>query len=254
MADYNNTNNNYQNRITTSGMTLFDENSTMLRLSYLDDSFSLIIGECQIADNGKRKYPQELRHPFIITMDRAIALNDHVIPKAINALTNNENYNGGVLLNRRKDALFEIRVENGDVYLVYHKEIDENCNPKNSFVFKCQKTDLIESYHVGSMDFVKSSVEGYFAIFCKYIEAGIFDMTGSSAHAFRKGNQYTTNHIFDYLKGIASKLGITIENQHNYNNNQSNSGFMNVPPETDDELPFLQENNSTSTELKDIIS
>ena len=73
-------NNNYQqNKVTTSGLTLFDENGIMLRLAYLDESFSIMIGEPKIADNGKRTYPQETRYPFILTIDRAAALYDEII-------------------------------------------------------------------------------------------------------------------------------------------------------------------------------
>ena len=238
MAEYNNTNNNsYQNRVTTSGMTIFDENNLMLRMSYLDDSLSLVIGQPSVADNGKKKYPQELRHPFIITLDRATALYDVIVPKVLKALEEGEDYNGGVFLNKAKNAIFEIRVQSGDVYLVYYKNIGEDRTPGETFAFKCQRTQIIESYNPDGSSFEQSSVEGYFALFCKYLESGIYDLHNASAHAYRKANSYTISSIFNYLKSIAVKLGVTMES--NRPASTVSSGFMDIPDNAPEEAPFV---------------
>ena len=262
MPEYNNnyngaTNNQFQNRVTTSGLTLFDENGVMLRLAYLDDSFSLLIGEPKLSENGKRSYPQEMRHPFIITMDRATTLYEKIIlKKVLSSFEKGENYNGGVFLNKRKDAIFEIRVQDGDIYLVYHNEIGEDRKPKNSYVFKCQKTSTIENYNPDGSDFSQSQEEGTFMVICKYFESGIFDIANSSAHAYRKGNHYTTTAIFNYLKGIAAKLGVTVERSTNFTSrsNDSNSGFMNIPNNSGDELPFQDDSVPAATSLTDLIA
>ena len=251
MNEFNNNgngnNNGFQpNRVTTSGMTLFDENGIMLRMSYLDDSLSFIIGESITNDMGKRSYPQEKRHPFIITMDRAAVLYETIIvQKVLPAIENNQNYNGGVFLNRRKDSIFEIRVQNGEVYLCFYKGIDENRVPKESYVFKCQKTPIIEGYSTdGSSDFTQDEVQSFFLLFCKYLDAGIYDVHNSSAHSFRRNS----NSIFNYLKGIAAKLGVSLENR----SQQSTSGFMDIPDNSGDELPF-NNYSSESTSLDGLL-
>lgn len=238
MSEYNNSNNNNynQNRVTTTGLTLFDENGLMLRLAYLDDSLSMIIGQPSIADNGKRKYPQEMRHPFIVTIDRATALYNVIVPKVIKALNDGEDYNGGVFLNKAKTAIFDIRVQNGDVYLVYYKNIGEDRTPGETYAFKCQRTQIVESYNPDGSTFEQSSVEGYFAVFCKYLESGVYDLHSGAAHGVRKANNYTTTSIFNYLRSIAAKLGVTIENSRP---NTVTSGFMDVPDNGPDELPFV---------------
>ena len=49
--------NNYQeNRVSTTGITLFDDNSMMLRLMYLGDTFSVIIADPEKNENGKNTY------------------------------------------------------------------------------------------------------------------------------------------------------------------------------------------------------
>lgn len=240
--------NNYQNRVTTSGMTLFDENGTMLRMGYLDESLSLVIGEPVLADNGKKSYPQEKRHPFIITLDRAAALFHDIIEKKVyGALEEGYNYNGGIFLNRRKDAIFEIRVQDGEIYLILYKEIQEDRTPKETFVFKCNKTTIVENYNPDGSSADQTDVEGFFYLFCKYLEAGIFDLQNASTHSFRKANNATTSAIFNHLKQIAAKLGVTVENtRSNYQPATSNSGFMNSATSEEEELPFADAPTATS--------
>lgn len=251
MAEQNN--NFQQNKVSTSGITLFDENGIMLKLGYLDDSLSLLIGEPKIADNGKRSYPQDTRYPFIITLDRATALYEKIIlEKVLPAIENGTNYNGGVFLNKRNDAIFEIRVQDGDVYLVYHKEIGEDRVPKSSHVFKCQKTPVIENYHTDGSHFEKSDTEAYFLLFCRYVDAGIYDLNNSSAHSFRKANYYTTNKIFNYLEGLASKLGVTIESR-SFKPSVSNA-FMDVSNAEGDLISFNPDEQSAQTSLEGLIS
>lgn len=251
MAEQNNT--FQQNKVSTTGITLFDENGIMLKMGYLDDSLSLLIGEPKVSDNGKRSYPQDTRYPFIIRLDRATALYEEIIlKKVLPAIENGTNYNGGIFLNKRNDAIFEIRVQDGDVYLVYHKEIGEDRVPKSSHVFKCQKTPVIEKYNPDGSHFEKSDTEAYFMLFCRYLDAGIYDLNNSSAHSFRKANYYTTNKIFNYLEGLASKLGVTIESR-TFKPSTSNA-FMDVSGAENEELPFNPDENSVSTSLEGLIS
>lgn len=244
MAEQNSTN-YQQNKVTTSGLTLFDESGVMLKLQYLDDSFSILIGEPQVASNGKRTYPPELRHSFIITVERAAVLyQDIILTKVLAALDNGEEYDGGVFLNKRKDAIFNIRVQQGDVYLIYYKDINENRIPASTHVFKCSKTELVEKYNPDGSHFEKSFAHSYMMLFCKYLEAGLYDLNHSSTHSFRKANYYTTNKIFSYLEGLAAKLGVTIENRSYHPS--TNSGFMDVE-DGPEELPFSTEVNTSTT-------
>lgn len=255
MADYSNNSNQYQNRVSTSGITLFDENGIMLKLGYLDDALSLLIGEPVTADNGKRSYPQEKRHPFLITADRATALYERILmKKVIPAVENKEDYNGGIFLNKRKDAIFEFVIQNGDVYLVYHTGIGEDRKPSNSYVFKCSNTTLIQGYKPdGSTDFSQESVNGVFFLVCKYFEMGAYEVIGGVSHSVRKGLQYINSSIFNHLKGIAAKLGVTI-NRPDYGNSNTSSGFMNIPDGAGDELPFDTETIPAANNLEDLIS
>lgn len=238
-------NNRFENQISTSGMTLFDENGMMLRLSYLDDSFSLVFGESQ-EENGKRTYPQTMRHALLMTADRgAVLLDDIIIKKALVALEEGEDYNGGVFLNRRKDAILEIRIQQGDIYLCYHKDIGEDRQPKESYVFKFNKTAMVENYKTDGTSFDQSNVEGYFTLFCKYLDAGVYEVHNAGTHSYRRVMNTSNSRIFQYLEGIAAKLGVSVE-RPGYN--RGNSGFNTTPqPQAEDPLPFQSEPEASSS-------
>lgn len=251
-----NNNNTYKDQITTSGVSIFDDAGNWLKLGYLDDSLSLMMCEPTIGDGGKRSYPQESRKPFIITLDRASAFNSEIImKKVLPAIEKGEDYNGGIFLNKRKDAIFEIRIQSGELYVIYHKDIGENRTPKESHVFHFQKTPIVEIYNPDGSSFEQSNVEGQFVLFCKYIEAGVFDLHKSAAHANRKGNQYTTSKIFDYLAGISAKLGVTLEKRVFQNASQRpTSGFMNIPDNAGEEIPFNESSIPEASSLADILA
>lgn len=232
------------NKITTNGITLWDDNGMMLRLSYLDDSFSIQISDPFTSETGKRTYPEKNRHNMLVTADRASALYHEVIQKMIlPAYEEGKDMSRGVFLNRGKTAILEVRVQQGEFYLIYYKDIDEDRKAKENYAFHFTKTDLIEEYKFETGEFAgQQSVEGTFFVFCKYLDMGINELCKPSAHAVRCATNYTTSSIFNYLRAISQKLGVTVESTY-----KRNSGFNNVPDAmnspVDDELPF--DNNSS---------
>ena len=201
------------NKITTNGATFWDSDGTMLRLSYLDDSFSIQISTPSIGENGKRSYPEKNRHNLLVTADRAAALYNEVIQnQLLPAYANGENLSKGIFLNKGKTAILEVKVENGNWYLIYHRDIDETRKPKESFGFQFEKSDVIEDYKADTGDFAgQQSVEGTFFIFCKYLDMGINELCKPSGHSVRTATSYTITSIFNYLKSISQKLGVTVE-------------------------------------------
>lgn len=263
MAD----NNYQQNRVSTTGVTLFDENSTMLKLSYLDDTFSLSIAYPSTDANGKHSYPESARNGFLITIDRGAALYDTVICKDLQkALQEGNDFCEGIFLNRAKTSVFQIRIQDGEIYGVYCKNINEDKIAESSFVFHFQKTDLIEGYEPDTGNFIDKGgkVEGSFVVFTKYLEAGLNGMTNGIAHGDRKANQYSNRSVFEYLRAIAARLGVTVGNNNYYQKPQQNmpqdtSGFMNIPDSSAEELPFsIPEDSgpmeSTSGSMEDFLS
>lgn len=226
------------NKITTTGATFWDESGMMLKLSYLDDSFSIQISDPLVSETGKRTYPESNRHNMLVTSDRAAALFDEIIIKQIlPAYEEGKNLSKGVFLNKGKTSILEVRVQEGEFYLIYYKDIDENRKAKENYAFHFGKTDVIEEYNFETGDFAgKQSVDGTFYIFCKYLETGLNELCRPSGHAVRQATSYTVTSIFNYLRAISQKLGVIVEPAYRRSSGFSNESSMNDP--VDDELPF----------------
>lgn len=253
MAD----NNQFEfNKISTVGLTLFDNESMMMRLSYLGDALSIMIAEPE-QNNGKNSYPEKNRHSTLITAERAAAFYNEIILKGvIPAIENGENYSMGIFLNQKKTSILEIRVQDKEIYLVLCLNINEERVSENSYVFHFQKTDVIAGYEPNGTFESQDKVEGCFFIFTKWLEFGIAAITGASGHSVRKANSYTTNSFFNYAKSICAKLGVTPErpNYRSYNeSNHDTSGFMSIPDDaSSDGMPF--NDTPTTSSMDDILS
>lgn len=224
------------NKITTNGGTFWDEEGTMLRLGYLDDSFSIQLSTPAIGENGRRSYPEKNRHNLLMTAERAAALFHEVIMKQLlPAYAQGENMAKGVFLNKGKTSILEVKVENNQWYLLYHKDIDENRKAKESYGFHFGKTDIIEGYKSDTGEFAgQQEVDGTFFIFCKYLEMGVNELCKTSGHSVRTATNYTITSIFNYLKSLSQKLGVTVEPAYRRNSG-FNTSTMNSPT---NDLPF----------------
>lgn len=226
------------NKITTNGGTFWDREGTMLKLSYLDDSFSIQLSTPSIGENGKRSYPEKNRHNLLMTADRAAALyNEVILKQLLPAFEQGENLSKGVFLNKAKTAILEIKVKDGEWFLLYHRDIDEDRKPKESYGFRFEKTDVIEDYKAETGEFAgQQSIDGMFYIFCAYLDMGINELCKPSGHAVRTSTNYTVTSIFNYLKSISQKLGVTVEPAYRRTSGFNASAMNN----NEDPLPFDQ--------------
>lgn len=221
-------NQNFQ--IQTNSLVFFDTQGIMLKLSFLDNALSVSFGFPKV-ENDKRTYPKEERKNFILTQDRVAAIHKIIEKKALPAYDEDRNYNGGVFTSKRKDAIFEVAVKEGNFYVLYHEGISESRLPKATYVFQFAKTDAIEAYNSSSGEFEKVQIEGQFTLFVKAVE-GFADMINNSgAHAQRVTSSYITNKYFSYLNEIATKLGCSVPGSNYSSGAGNNTGF-------DSELPF----------------
>jgi len=246
------------NRINTTGITLFDNESMMLRMSYLGETLSMMIATPFVGDNGKKSYPDSNRHSILLTADRAAVLYNEVILKGVlPAVEAKQDFVAGVFLNRKKESILQLRVQDGEIYLVLLTNINQDRVAENSYVFHFQKTEMIYGYDAsGSFD-SQEEAEGVFFLFCKWLDEGLASLTSAAGHSMRKANDYSQSQIFNYLKGIAAKLGVTIENgyrrqSNGYNNQAPNPGFMQIPEGAGEEIPF--DDTPTAGAIDDLIS
>lgn len=254
MAYDNNQNNRNENRVNTVGLNLFDDNSMLLRLSYLDDSLSIQICEPEQGSDGKRHYPEQKRHSVIITADRAAALYNDVIIPSVKAVEENVAFARGIFCNRMKTTILQIMVKDNEVYLSILAGIDENKVSQDKVSFKFQKVQYIDDYNPSTGEVGnQTDVHGGYLLFTKFIELGVEALTGSAGHSMRKSNRATTRMIFNYLKAIGEKVGIIDPQQRSYNP-AATSGFNRVNTESmNDTVPFPDATEKSSS-MADILN
>jgi len=231
----------YGTKITTNGLTFFDEGGTMLRLSFLDESLSVQFGFPEVTD-GKRKYPTAKRESLIITNDRVAALYQLICSKVLPAIEKGENYDGGVFTSKRKDAIFAIIVQDGEPHLAYYKDIDADRKPKSTHVFTFTRTAIIEHYDPAGSSFEQNEIHAQFTLFIKMLEGFTLLTNNITTHSYRHANKYTTDKIFLYLSELAKKMGVTIDTGYS-SYGASSGGYSN------EQLPF---GNDTETSMPSI--
>jgi len=245
----NNNNNNSGGYVkvntSTNSIGYFDDNGIMMMTSFLNDTITISFGEPVVNAEGKRKYPQELRSNLLITNERVAALyNGIIMNKVMPAVNSGENYNGGVFLdNTKKDKVFEIRIQDGDIYALYHFGIDADRHPKKTIVYKFKKSPLIEKYDPASGEF--NIVEGHsqFYLFIKQLEGFLTNCNGTVTHDYKNTNRYSNDKLFNLLNEIAVKLGVSVNAPQytSYSNNNTNS--------TSTASPAIQETTDLSSLL-----
>jgi len=232
-----------QTNINSNGMTFFDTNGMLMKVGFLNESLSIGLWTA-VEEGGKKTYPKEKRQNLVLTKERVAALYDIIIHKVLPAYKEGISYNGGVFTSMKKDMVFEIRVENGNVFALYHTDIDADRKPKNTTVFTFVKTPAIEKYNTDSGEFELPMIDADFYLFTKGLEAYLNNVpNGACAHTAKYHNHFRDDNQYSYLTSIANKLGVTPPSNgyNNYHangnsdawNNANNNAQSYAPPATE---------------------
>ena len=212
-------NTNQKNSISTSLMQLFDDNGVQFRMSGLDNGISFAFW-LPLVDpmTGRRTYPKEQRFQCVVSSDRVKSLDKMVQDLLLPAAEQGNNKSIAVFTNKQRSNIFEVRFENGDYYVRLYQNVDAmSLKPNNVYEFKFRKTQVGTDYNPATGEINMVLDEGEFYIFLavihNYVELAASKMPG---HAERLANEYTTGSIFNHLKAIATKLGVTVSNQYQY--------------------------------------
>lgn len=214
-----NTNNNQRNSISTSLMQLFDDNGVQFRMSGLDNGISFAFWMPYVDPmTGRKTYPKEQRFSCIVTSERIKTLDKMIQEVLLPAAEQGNNKSVAVFTNKQRSNIFEVRFENGDYYVRLYQNVDAmSLKPANAYEFKFRKTQIGTDYKpdTGEINMVLDEGEFYIflAVIHNFVELAVSRMPG---HAERLANEYTTGSIFDHLRAIAAKLGVTVSNQYQY--------------------------------------
>lgn len=244
-------------KVSTQGIAFFNEEKAMLKIVYLEDAVTVSINYPLITD-GKTTYPQEMRHSVLINQNNVAALVKLICEVIIPSYEKGENKDAGVFTNRARTQMFEVLEKGGTFFAVIHDEI-ENRIPKNTYIFKFDKTMTIQDYDTEALSFNSEELDAQFYVFCKVLESFMLLGNGVTAHEYQYRQSYFIDQVRRLITALDTRfnLGIGYKRTSDGTNNYGNSGFG-TPPETtqvhetsmdnlmnsimpgsDDQLPFV---------------
>jgi len=251
MADY------QKISVSTQGLTFFNEDRIILKLTYLDDAMTVTMMFPQIVD-GKATYPKELRQQVLISAQNISALQQLVIDAILPAYEKGSTKDVGVFTTRAKDQMFEVFTQGGTMFVMIHDKI-ENRVPQNTYMFKFDKTMIVTDYDIAAVSCNTSEIDAQFTLFVKALESFVDLCSGVTAHQYQHKQSWHLENIKKHLNALNNKLGLGIEypnkntnynsgfeSGNSYNTTQGNSDVTNVThgtmndlfPGMGDELPF----------------
>lgn len=226
MAD----NKNDQFNVSTSLISMFDENSNQLRLAGMESGMSIAIWIPQISPEGKMTFPQQSRFNTILSADTVGSLDWLIKNRIVPDWQAGKDFKYGVPANRSMTAMIDIIGVNGDIYLRISRDIDEDRRAKNIYQFKFVNTPVIIGYDPQSGNFDVDHIPAQFTMFTEVISA-YTAITALSGHGTRVAMKFTVSSFYNYLQAIAAKLGAVVNTGYkkNFPNDGGNKSYGSNP-------------------------
>ncbi len=214
MAD----NKNEQFSVSTSLISMFDENSNQLRLAGMESGMSIAIWVPQVSPVGKMTFPQQSRFNTILSSDTVGSLDWLIKNRIVPDWQAGKDFKYGVPANRSMTAMIDIIGISGDIYLRISRDIDEDRKAKNVYQFKFVNTPVIIGYDPQTGNFDVDHIPAQFTMFTEVISA-YTAISALSGHGTRVATKFTVSSFYNYLQAIAAKLGVVV-----------NTGYKKNPP------------------------
>ena len=173
--------------------------------------------------NCKRSTENEKSRWKLLNQNNIAALHDAIVNELLPAYEKGQNKDVGVFTNRNKTQMFEAMVIGGEFFVCIHDEI-ENRIPKNTYMFKFDKTDIVEDYDPKAVSCKITQVDAQFTLFVKCLEAFENLGNGITAHEYQVRQSYFVDQIRQYLNALNTKLNLGISRPSYNNSSNSNSG------------------------------
>lgn len=222
-------NRNSQFSVTTSLISMFDENNYQLRLAGLESGMSIAIWVPQVSPDGKMTYPIEQRWSCILNGDTVGSLDWLIKNRVVPDWQAGKNFKYGVPCNRNMTMVIDIVGIDGEIYLRMTRNIDENRQSKDVFQFKFTNTNILSGYDPSTGNFDIDKVPAQFTMFTEVI-AAYTAVAYCSAHGAKVGTKFTIQNMYNYLQAIAAKLGAVVNT--GYRRNPPLDGGNNTHPNT----------------------
>ena len=214
MAD----NKNEQFSVTTSLISMFDENGYQLRLAGMESGMSIAIWIPQVTPEGKMTFPQQSRFSTILSSDAVGSVDWWIKNRVIPDWQAGKDFKYGVPANRNMTSMIDIIGSGGEIYLRISRDIDEDRKAKNVYQFKFVNTPIIVGYDPQTGAFDVDHVPAQFTMFTEVVSA-YTAITALSGHGTRVATKFTISSFYNYLQAISAKLGVVV-----------NTGYKKNPP------------------------
>ncbi len=222
-----NTNQTARFAVSSSIVSMFDENSNQLRLAGYDAGMQIAIWEPEISPDGKMTFPEAKRHTVILSQE-AIATLDHIIRNEVaEKIASGQSYKKGIPTNRASTNIIDIIVDNGSAYLRMSKELDADKKAKGTYLYKFAKDPVVVNYNPQSGEFDVEMVDAQFALFSSTVS--MYTAAGVYGHGAKYQMNFNMNRIHQILQAIATKLGVTINPGYNGGNSSSTGAASQQP-------------------------
>lgn len=253
--------------VSSYGPAFFNDDQTMLQVTFLNDSLSIAIRKGVIDPvSGKTKYPKDanssmgnttLLTPELVATFYESLVNDF-LPWYLDGKAATKAHSVGLFTTRMRNKLVDVYAGPDTRYpqLRIFSNINEDRVPGESYVYTFKPSTAIYEYQPGGSDFTLSEFNGQFMMFLKCLSSFMEAITKAQYHASAVGGNYDKSKLHDYLSKIGNRVGVAeslVRTQYQGQNN-NNGGFVSAssslmtpdtstPPITqmaslDDMLPF----------------
>lgn len=200
--------------VTSSLVSMFDENSNQLRIAGYDTGLQIGIWVPSVSPEGKMTFPQENRHTIILSQEAVATLDCLLKNEVIEKVASHQPFKKGIPANRSATNMLDLIVtDTGDVYLRMNRDLNADKVAKETWLYKFAKDAITTNYNPQTGEFDVEMIDAQFALFCNTISAytGMSQVAGHGAHNVLN---YEMNRMYRYLQGIAAKLGVSITTEY----------------------------------------
>ena len=220
-------NNNFQKTsVSTNSFTFFNNESDMLKLSFLDENFSISFNHPVVSMDGKKSYPNDTRKYCVITPSTARSLLYKIDSYWLkDALARYQAQLSGMPVDDAPVTACAIGRAESSILELYYKDITEagefrpelrfyegidptTRRPRSIEIYKFDVNKSIKNYdaQTGECEYISEYVQ--FLIFTETLREYTTVMSRVGAHAAKYVNDFKNREMTRLIREIAQRNGI----------------------------------------------
>lgn len=203
--------------VNTNSIALFGADSTMLRISFSNDMmFFNIIPKVIDPTTGKNKWPKEMQHTAVFRPQIAAALYRGFMQCILPDIEAKKDHVGfcTVPLNFAATTLCGFGYLNGQASFSIFSDVNADRTCGNQATFTFEPNLVIDEYNATMGTYKTVEVQSQLYVIVEALRTFAALASNYVGHGAKNANSYTMNTIRNYIQGIATKLGVTVQNSN----------------------------------------